>query len=134
MKRYGALLLLVAILAGCGGGSSKPKTAPTRQITGTVKVDDASEIVARCNPGARSAGDDLAPGGTITVYNASGTIVATPTLGPMFLDGRRFGNGTCNMAYSAIVPVSAFYQVDVGSGNKVTFQQSEIGHADISVS
>lgn len=135
--RRGALIIPVLAL---GAACSTHHPAHVAQITvsGSVKVQDTAMMLHHCNPRWASSLDTAVPGSTVTVYDSTGKIVGTTTLGQGVVytaPGQPLFESVCAYDYRVTVPDSGFYQVQVGDGGtKVTFTKAAAqGHADIEV-
>ncbi len=83
--------------------------------------------------------DDVDTGTQVTIRDADGKTIGTATLG----DGAKTGesqpwNGNmafpCTFDFSAEVPASDFYAVEVGSRGEVTFTREEVENGGVALS
>lgn len=125
MKRVVAAALLVVVCAGCGSSSAKTSGASSKTtIRGGLElqqsVDDSGDENYLKGSGqcfGTGGYEDVEQGASVTVENASGTVIGTGSLGvgkPVF--------GACLLRFTvANLPRSDFYKIGVNNRGFVTF-------------
>lgn len=110
----GILLSLgvVAIVLALGKGSS-------HTVHGVMVVGTSG-----CSLGAGY--EDISEGTGVTISNAGGTVVATSNLGL----GVPSALGGCEFDFTAKVPDSTFYKIEVSHRGQVTFSKSDLASSN----
>lgn len=117
----------VGAVWGLSGGSPAPKptAAATFVLTGTLTL-------AKASPGATGSCEgtggysDITPGAAVTVYDASGAVVGSGSLG----NGSSMGSGgfgACEFGLSVqgVPEGSKFYQVEISHRGKLTVSAAD---------
>lgn len=130
------LIASLALLSGCGGGTSEPKAEqPTTsevtseaprafQATGVFAINDPGGVLV---DGYRCQGDggydDLYAGTQVVVRDASSTQVAIGELGL----GAVQEDGTCEFALMvfSVPPSSDIYTIEVANRGEISFTQED---------
>src|SRR5574340_251669 len=127
VERLVAMAALALVAAGCSSapGSS---TGATHIITGTLDLSSTENIadLAPGQPCTVGLGfSDIQPGASVTVKNASGTIIATGQLGSGTTPGT--SGMECDFTFKVNdVPTSSFYQVEVANRGNVSYSLSQM--------
>lgn len=132
MRRALASTLLLAGLSitACGGGS------PSTTVSGHLELSQGSEPYTDPNfvKGSgqcfgTSGYDDITEGASVTVEDASGTVVGSGSLG-----AGHPSPGVCVFAFTVKgVPSSKFYKVEVSHRGYITVDKSEVGAVGMSL-
>jgi hypothetical protein len=124
-----AVLLLGAGHSAAPAPAARPAAPTTFTVTGTLTLTDTSgygpSILVGAGGCSGSGGySDIRSGAGITVADATGTIVATGSLGV----GRSRSSTICTFAFTiSNVPTgSAFYQIEVGHRGAVTYGRDDL--------
>lgn len=132
MKRV-ALLLGIALVAGCGNDTEAPQEPQTFTATGTLTVPSATGPGNSCV--SESGFDDVGVGTQVTIANASGKIVATGRIKSSKWAGGRgepgstmAGYGPCVFSFSVPdVPAGKkFYKLTISDRGTMTYSESEL--------
>lgn len=143
-RRWPAAALLVASLAGCGGGTgAKAAAGPSAHLTGWVSLPGFSPTFGRAVEGqpcvAQSGYSDLTAGATVTVKDGDGHVIATGPLsqGVFSKDGNAVYDtvghtenyGPCRETFAVAAPSTAkFYVLTVGHRGEQTYSRDDLAH------
>lgn len=125
------LLMISLALAACGGSPSNTAASPTPPPTtlligGDLTLQSGTSIAHPDGDSGvcfgRSGYSDIVAGAPVTVRDSTGKVVGTSSLGPGNYTGSSF---SCFFTWSASVPPSDFYQVEVSRRGALTVSQTE---------
>lgn len=113
----------------------------TIQITGNYMGGGPDDSLGWEDPQCFGRGgyDDISAGTSVTVYDATGTIVGTGALDVGSLVVRKDADyedwftGVCEFAFAVSVPPSDFYQVEVSHRGRSTVQLADVGSVALSI-
>ena len=124
-------------VSGAGSSPSTVQLSGSMTVTAVHGSDTAGSSVEVDPDGSCSAGggfDDVNAGTAVTVYDKTGTIIATTSLGAGVGTAQEQSSqfpdiyiGTCVLPFSVQVPASDFYQVEVSHRGRITVSKAEAG-------
>ena len=109
-------------------------------VVGVHGGNNSTVVVSGSTCSTEGGFNDVNSGTAVTVYDASGTIVATTVLGAgsgrMEQQSAQFPDiylGICTSPFSVEVPASAFYQVEASHRGRVSVSELEMGDVKLTL-
>ncbi len=124
MKRLATGLVLGAVVLTACGGSDEPEKPKTFDVSGSITLRGDAEVVSG-GGACQGAGpyDDIRPGATVVVYDATNKKVGLGKLA----DGTTSTGQDCNFDFTVlgVEDTGNIYTVEVSKRGEITFKKAD---------